>query len=133
MKHFASEQTALGNPPATLFAFCVSIVAFNMLQIVHASLRAAHGAEATKDKISNYYLAHALQSGWEATYLIKEEFWNMQYSNLTPKQLATELIRIVKNVNLSQFRQSKRGPRKPPNPAHAFQGYSTRLNLPIVE
>jgi hypothetical protein len=87
-----------------------------MLQIVHASLRAAHGAEATKDKISNYYLAHALQSGWESTYMIEEEFWTTQYSHLTPKQLAAELIRIAKNVKLSQFRKSKRGPKKPPTP-----------------
>ena len=122
MKHFASEQTSLGNPPATLFAFCVAIVAFNMLQIVHASLRAAHGEEATKDKISNYYLAHALQSGWESTYMIEDEFWIMKYSHSTPKQLAAELIRIAKYVNLRQFRKSKRGPKKPPTPRTRFKG-----------
>ncbi len=70
VKHFDSEQTSLGNPPATLFAFCVSIVAFNVLQLVHSSLQAAHGQAATQDKISNYYLAHALQGGWESTYMI---------------------------------------------------------------
>ncbi len=36
VKHFDSEQTSLGNPPATLFAFCVSIVAFHVLQLVHS-------------------------------------------------------------------------------------------------
>lgn len=121
MKHFASEQTSLGNPPATLFAFCVSIVAFNLVQLVHASLRAAHGEEATADKISNYYLAHALQDGWESTHLIDETFWIEKYSSLTPKQLAAELILIAKNVRLSQFRKSKRGPKKPPTPRTRFR------------
>jgi len=120
MKHFASDQAALGNPPATLFAFCVGIVAFNMIQLVHASLRAAHGEEATADKVSNYYLAHALQSGWESTYLIDEQFWINRYAKLTPKQLAAELICIAKNVKLSQFRKTKRGPKKPPTPRTRF-------------
>lgn len=122
IKHFDSEQTSLGNPPATLFAFCVSIVAFNVLQLVHMSLRAAHGEEATKDKISNYYLAHALQSGWESTYMIDEEFWIEKYAPATPKQLALELTLIAKGVKLSQFRKSKRGPKKPTTPRTRFQG-----------
>jgi len=121
MKHFASEQTSLGNPPATLFAFCVSIVAFNLIQLVHASLRAAHGEEATEGKISNYYLAHALQGGWESTYLIEDSFWMQKYSGLTPAQLAAELILIASTVKLSQFRKSKRGPKMPPTPRTRFK------------
>lgn len=122
VKHFDSEQISLGNPPATLFAFCVSIVAFNVLQLVHSSLRAAHGEAATKDKISNYYLANALQTGWESTYMIDEEFWIKKYSQATPRQLATELTRIAKGVRLSQLRKSKRGPKKPTTPRTRFQG-----------
>lgn len=121
MKHFASEQTSLGNPPATLFAFCVSIVAFNLVQLIHISLRAAHGEEATLNKISNYYLAHALQGGWESTHLIEESFWIRKYSSLTPKQLAAEMIRIATSVKLSQFRKSKRGPKLPATPRTRFQ------------
>jgi hypothetical protein len=121
MKHFASEQTSLGNPPATLFAFCVSIVAFNLVQLIHISLRAAHGEEATVNKISNYYLAHALQGGWESTHLIEESFWIRKYSNLTAKQLATELIRIATSVKLSQFRKSKRGPKLPATPRTRYK------------
>jgi Transposase DDE domain len=120
MKHFASEQTSLGNPPATLFAFCVSIVAFNLVQPIHISLRAAHGEEATFDKISNYYLAHALQGGWESTQLIEESFWIRKYSSLTPKQLAADLIRIATSFKLSQFRKSKRGPKLPGTPRTRF-------------
>lgn len=122
VRHFASEQTSLGNPPATLFAFCVSIVAYNMLQLVHASVRAAHGKEETENKVSNYYLACALQSGWESTYLIDDRFWIQKYSHFSAKELAAELIRIAKNIKLSQFRKSKRGPKKPPTPRTRFRG-----------
>lgn len=122
VKQFDSEQTSLGMPPATLFAFSVSLVAYNMVQLVHASLRAAHGSEATKDKISNYYLAHALQSGWENTHMIEDEFWIAKYSTLTPKQLASELKRIAKMTDLSHYRKNIRGPKKPPTPRTRFKG-----------
>lgn len=122
VRHFASEQTALGNPPATLFAFCVSLVAYNMLQLVHVSVRAAHGKAETKNKISNYYLAHALQSGWESTYLIDDQFWIQNYSHFSAKELAVELIRIAKNLKLSQYRKTTRGPKKLPTPRTRFKG-----------
>ncbi len=60
VKHFASEQKALGYPPATLFAFCISLVAYNVLAVVQASLRSAHGEAASPENLSSYYGAHNL-------------------------------------------------------------------------
>lgn len=122
-KHFASEQTTLGYPPATLFAFGVSLVAFNVVRIVHASLEAAHGSEQTKGKISNYYLAHALQRAWESTKLIKDEEWETRFSKLTPRELAAELRCIAKHVDLRQYLKApKRGPKKPPPERTKYKG-----------
>ena len=60
VKHFASEQKALGHPPATLFAFCISLVAYNVLAVVQASLQSAHGEAASPENLSSYYVAHSL-------------------------------------------------------------------------
>ena len=51
-----SEQTRLGYPKAGLFAFCVSLVAYNVLAVVRAALRAVHGCEVVEEKVSTYYL-----------------------------------------------------------------------------
>ncbi len=122
VKHFASEQKSLGHPPATLFAFAVSLVAFNALTVVYMSLRAAHGEKAHPDNISKYFLALELQAGPHATCIVDDEYWTQAYASLTVKQLARELLRIAKNVELSKFPKFKRGPKKPPTPRTRFKG-----------
>ncbi len=52
-----SEINTLGYPQAALFAFCVALVAYNVLMLVHAALRAQHGEEKIAAEFSNYYLS----------------------------------------------------------------------------
>ncbi len=61
IKHFDSEQTSQGNPPATLFAIAVSLVAFNALALIQMSLQAAQGEKAKPENISGYFLALELK------------------------------------------------------------------------
>lgn len=121
VKHFASEQKALGHPPATLFAFCISLVAYNVLAVVQASLRSAHGETASPEKLSSYYVAHSLASGWEATTLLDETFWVKRYSGLNAAALAAELKAIAQHLDISKYRKHKRGPKKPPTPRTRFR------------
>lgn len=121
IKHFDSEQTSLGNPPATLFAFAVSLVAFNALALIQMSLQAAHGEKAKPENISGYFLALELKGTEVVTKIIEDDFWTDSYANLSPGQLAIELKRIAKNVDLSKFPKSKRGPKKPPTPRTRYK------------
>lgn len=121
IKHFDSEQTSLGNPPATLFAFAISLVAFNALSLIQISLQAAHGEKANPENISGYFLALELKGSEYATKIIEDEFWTDSFANLSPRQLANELKRIAKHVDLSKFPKSKRGPKKPPTPRTRFK------------
>jgi hypothetical protein len=50
------EVKTLGYPRAALFSFATAVLAYNTYAVVRASLRAAHGAEAIKDKLSDYHL-----------------------------------------------------------------------------
>ena len=106
VKHFASEQKALGHPPATLFAFCISLVAYNVLSVVQASLRSAHGEAASPENLSSYYVAHSLASGWEATMLIDDTFWVKHYSGLNAAELAVELKAIAQHLDISKYRKT---------------------------
>jgi hypothetical protein len=42
-----------------------------------------------------------------------EEYWARKYGSLKPAQMARELIRIARLVQLSRYRKHKRGPKKP--------------------
>jgi hypothetical protein len=121
VKHFASEQKSLGYPPATLFAFCMSLVAYNVLAVVQASLRSVHGEAASPENLSSYYVAQSLASGWEATMLIEESFWVQNYSGLDAAKLAVELKGIAQHLDISKYRKHKRGPKKPPTPRTRFR------------
>lgn len=117
IKHFDSEQTSLGHPPATLFAFAVSLIAYNALALIQLSLRAAHGEKANPEHISGYYLAMDLRDTESATRILEDDFWTETYASMSALELAKALIEIAKNVDLTQYKKSKkRGPKKPPTP-----------------
>ena len=44
-EHLNAEINTLGYPPAALFAFCLALVAYNLLAVVKAALRCIHGVE----------------------------------------------------------------------------------------
>ena len=43
--HLHSEVNTLGYPAAALFAFCVALVAYNVLAVVKGALRGLHGEQ----------------------------------------------------------------------------------------
>lgn len=121
VKNFASEQKSLGHPPATLFAFCMSLVAYNVLSVTQSSIQSARGNVAAPENLSSYYVAHSLASGWESTMLIDTHSWEKRYSGLSAADLAKELKLIAQNIDISKYRKSKRGPKKPPTPRTRFR------------
>lgn len=55
------EINTLGYPRASLFAFCIALVAYNVLSVVKAALRSVHGTEKIEAEVSSYYLADEIQ------------------------------------------------------------------------
>src|SRR5438046_7890834 len=51
----ADRNFATGHPPAALFAFCLAVVAYNVLRLTRAALGAAHGPETIERAVSTYY------------------------------------------------------------------------------
>lgn len=121
VRYLDSEQTSLGNPPATLFAFCLSLVAFNLMTIVQGALRAAHGKKETDEQISNYYIAHQVRFAWAMVEFIDDAYWERTFAALTPAQLARRLKTLAKRVRIDPLRKSRRGPKKPPTPRTRYK------------
>lgn len=116
VRYLDSEQTSLGSPPATLFAFCLSLLAYNLMSIVQGALRAAHGAKRTDGRVSNYHLAWQIRYAWSAAEMVDDKYWERTFAHLTPAQLARQLKALAKEVDLAQFDKAIRGPKKPPTP-----------------
>jgi len=59
------EIDTLAYPKAALFAFCVGLLAYNVLSLVKAGLRSVHGEEKVAREVSGYFLADEVRCTWK--------------------------------------------------------------------
>jgi len=109
------EIESLGYPKAALFGFCMALLAYNLLAVMKAAICAAHG-ETAKESLSIYYVTEEIAHTYRALEVIPKHHWEKTFAKLSPTQLAKELIRIAKTVNLQRYRKQPRGPKKEPTP-----------------
>lgn len=113
-QNLEGEIETLGYPRAALFAFCMALVCYNVLSVVLAALRVAHGAKTVQEQVSFYYLCDEVASTHRGLEIaVVDRYWTRTYAELTPARLARELIRIAKLVQIPRYRKHKRGPKKP--------------------
>lgn len=125
-KHLHSEVNSLGYPRAALFAFCVALVAYNVLAVVAAALRRAHGDDVIAQNVSGFYIAGELSRGHEAVAVaIHAEEWE-RLRNLSDADHRALLLKIAASVDLSKYKKHVRGPKKPLAPRTSY------LNTPHV-
>jgi hypothetical protein len=106
------EINTLGYPKAALFGFCMALVSYNVLSVVRAAIRAAHGRE-KEAKVSTYYMADEIAGTYRGMMIaLGPEIWTEEFSALTPHQMAKALIRIAKQMKLSKYQKHKQTPKK---------------------
>jgi IS4 transposase len=107
------EINALGYPKAALFAFCVALVAYNVLSTLKAALRSVHGEAVVAEEVSGYYVADEIQMTHRGMMIaIPEDEWAV-FHDLTAVELADVLVRLARSVSLPKLRKHPRGPKKP--------------------
>jgi IS4 transposase len=110
-----SEIRTLGYPKAALFGFCMGLMIYNILSVVKAAVRAAHGEDAG-DKISTYYMADEIASTYRGMMIaVGEKYWSQQYASLTPTQMARTLIGMAKRIRISRYAKNPWRPKKNPD------------------
>lgn len=108
-----SEQPRLGYPKAALFAFCISLVAYNVLAVVLAALRTVHGREIVEQKVSTYYLTDEIKYVYRGMMIaIPADEWE-QFREMSVAQLAAVLKELANKAKLSTYQRHPRGPKKP--------------------
>jgi hypothetical protein len=110
------EVNTLAYPKAALFGFCVALLAFNVLSVVKAALRAVHGAEKIEADLSTYYLAEEIAGTYRGMRIaIPEKSWKV-FATMTPAQFAEVLKELARHVDLAKLQKHPRGPKKPKVP-----------------
>lgn len=113
-ENLEGEIKTLGYPKAALFGFCMALVTYNLLSVVHAAVHAVHGEEAAKN-LSIYYVSNEVAATHVGMSVILDgEFWQEKYGPLTPTQMAHELKRLARNIRLSKYKKAKWKPKKKP-------------------
>jgi hypothetical protein len=108
------EVKALGYPKAALFGFCLALMAYHVVSLIKAALRAVHGQETVEQEVSGYYLSLELTQTYDGMMIaIPASNWRM-FSALTHAEMAQALRTLAANVNLRRYQKHPRGPKKPP-------------------
>ncbi len=108
----ACEIDTLAYPKAALFTFCLALVVANAVAVLKAALRAVHGEKA--DEVSSYYLALEIEQAYDGMMVaLPPPRWAF-IRRMKPSALAALLRAIAAQADLSLYRKSRRGPKKPP-------------------
>jgi hypothetical protein len=103
----------LGYPRAALLGLAVAVVAFTGLAVVKAARRRAPGVEVIEQTVSSYPVANEMANVAEALATVLDpQDWAV-FQTLSQAAMAAGRLQRAGPVNLRQYRQPPRGPKKP--------------------
>jgi Transposase DDE domain len=112
-ENLCCEVNTLGYPKAALFAFCLALVAYNVLKVIQAALTAGQRRRQTQVDLSSYHLATEMAAFSEGLAVaVPAETWQ-PYIAMTTAEFAAWLHQITKGLDYGRYRKNKRGPKKP--------------------
>jgi len=112
-KHLNSEINTLGYPRAALFAFCIALIAYNVMSVIMAALRSVHGVDVVEQQVSGYYIANELSAVYPGMMIaISEKHWRV-FGRMTNQEFANMQLDLAAKINLRRFKKHPRGPKKP--------------------
>ena len=105
------EVNTLGYPKAALFGFCTAVVAYNVLAVLKAAMRAVHGEDKVQKEVSGYYVALE----WALVYAgmmiaLPAPQWEV-FGQMSAQELAGYLRAWASKINLAKIQKAP--PRRP--------------------
>jgi IS4 transposase len=108
------EIKTLCYPRAAVFAFCLALMAWNGMSVIHAALRNVHGEETVEQNLSNYYLSLEIAQVYNGMLIaIPAAEWEI-FQELTTAKMVSVLKQLATKVNLKKFQKNKRSPKGAP-------------------
>jgi len=123
-----SEIEGLGQPLASIFAFGVSAVAFNVLSLLMSAVRARHAKTLEEEKldVSPYYVAVEIRANHGGMMIATDADTWKRYEQLSPRELAKTLLRLAGNINPRRLRSHPRKPKKARGKGYASRAEAQR-------
>jgi hypothetical protein len=116
---FRCEIKPLCYPKAALFGFALALVMYNALSMVLGAIQAEQGRE-TRESLSRYYLALEVAQASDGMLVVLPASRWADLREVSPEQLAQQMRRIVRDMDLTYYLACPRGPKKPaPKRTHA--------------
>ena len=105
------ELNTLGYPKAALLGFCTAVVAYNVLAVLKAAMRAVHGEEKVQNEVSGYYMALE----WGLVYAgmmiaLPARQWQL-FGQMSAGELAGYLRAWASKINMDKIKKAP--PRRP--------------------
>lgn len=105
------EIRPLCYPKAALFGFSLALVMYNALSIVLAAIDAAHGP-ASSDGVSYYRMALEIAQASDGMLIVLPPSRWAELAELSITELASQMERIARGIELSHYAKTSRGPKK---------------------
>ena len=110
------EHPRLGYPAAALFAFCVTLVAYNILAVIKAALRVVHGTNKVENEVSLYHVTEEIRRTYGGMMIaIVPQEW-LPFRNMSAVEVAHTLRELATHVKLSKYKKAPTKPKKPKTP-----------------
>lgn len=108
-----SEIKTLGQPRAALFAFGVSVLAYNVLSMLLTAVRVQHAATLADEEIelSPYYIAIEIRANYAGMMIATEAKDWKHYESLGTKEFAKALLALAAHINPRRLRSHPRKPK----------------------
>ena len=96
-----------------MFCFALALVAYNAFAIAKGAIAAEHGREESQ-MLSHYYLALEISEATDGMLVVLPEARWDEMQTIPTAAFAAEVRAILGGMDLSRYRKSIRGPKKPP-------------------
>lgn len=108
------EITTLGYPKAALFSFALAMVAYNVLVLTRAAIRAALGEEMGGEAaLSTYHMAIEVKTvDTGLSIAVPASAWD-RFLEMTAAEFAAWLYEVARHIDWRPYRKRPRGPKKP--------------------
>ena len=105
------ELSSVGHPRAALLLFCMSMLAYNIRQVIYAALYAEH-AEEEVEQVSHFHISKEVSRYTDGMLVALDEAAWRELLPCSARGQVNLLRRIARGIDLSLYKKSRRGPKK---------------------
>ena len=105
------ELASVGHPRAALLLFCMSMLAYNIRQVIFAALYAEH-AEEEVEQVSHFHVSKEVSRYTDGMLVALDDDAWQELLPSSPRRLVSLLRTTARGVDLANYKKSRRGPKK---------------------